>query len=327
MFEDRTFSFKNILLVATVVLFICFIIYIASNINPRTKIVFCDVGQGDGAYMRTKSGIDIVIDSGPSRAILDCLGKHMPFYDRTIELAFITHPQKDHYGGFEYVLERYKIQKIIMPPVDSDADSFQSILRKIHTKKLTLKHLYRGSRIILSKESMIEYLWPTRDFVTNSLGSNADIAKSGLYKTSEDPNIFSQVFIYDEGDFEVLFTGDMTPEISDIVAKDALLLKARQLGSDNNKTTFSVKSEKKSKYILDSSNSIEVLKVPHHGSKNGLSNNLLQLAEPAVSVISAGVKNRYGHPHKQVLNLLKSHKIPYIQTGLEGDITVELYGN
>jgi len=49
---------------------------------------------------------------------------------------------------------------------------------------------------------------------------------------------------------------------------------------------------------------IEILKQPHHGSKTGASESLIKSFKPEYSVISAGANNRYGHPHKEVLDLL-----------------------
>ena len=48
----------------------------------------------------------------------------------------------------------------------------------------------------------------------------------------------------------------------------------------------------------------DVLKVSHHGSKNGSSLNFLQFVKPKISLISAGLKNKYGHPSPEVLTKL-----------------------
>jgi competence protein ComEC len=45
----------------------------------------------------------------------------------------------------------------------------------------------------------------------------------------------------------------------------------------------------------------------HHGSKTSTSIELLELFKPAVSIVSAGLKNRYGHPHKSVIDRIQSN--------------------
>ena len=49
-----------------------------------------------------------------------------------------------------------------------------------------------------------------------------------------------------------------------------------------------------------------VLKAAHHGSRNSGTEEFLQIVKPAVAVISAGIENRYGHPHEETLERLKN---------------------
>lgn len=67
---------------------------------------------------------------------------------------------------------------------------------------------------------------------------------------------------------------------------------------------------------------VEVLKVAHHGSSNGLNEKLLNELQPQLAVISSGRGNPYGHPHPSTLNLLREFKIPTRRTDLNGTIEV-----
>src|SRR3989344_728069 len=73
--------------------------------DGKLHIVFCDVGQGDAAYVRFPDGQDMVVDGGPNDNVLGCLGKYMPFWDRHIDLVMLSNPQKDHLQGLISVLE------------------------------------------------------------------------------------------------------------------------------------------------------------------------------------------------------------------------------
>lgn len=68
--------------------------------------------------------------------------------------------------------------------------------------------------------------------------------------------------------------------------------------------------------------SVDVLKVAHHGSNTSSTQELLTITEPKAAVISAGVKNRYGHPTQDVLHRLISSGSTVYRTDQHGAITL-----
>lgn len=64
----------------------------------------------------------------------------------------------------------------------------------------------------------------------------------------------------------------------------------------------------------------EVLKAGHHGSKTSTGELFLAAVAPAHVVISAGKNNRYGHPHEDVMALLKKSDIKILETRTAGTI-------
>jgi len=66
----------------------------------------------------------------------------------------------------------------------------------------------------------------------------------------------------------------------------------------------------------------DVLKVGHHGSKTSSSNDFIERVSPALAVISVGKDNSYGHPHQEVLEILKKYGIKVLRTDLKGDIKI-----
>ena len=73
------------------------------------EVVVFDVGQGDSIFIETSDGFQVLIDGGPGLTVLEKLGQEMAFYDRTIDLIILTHPDHDHLFGLLEVLKRYKI--------------------------------------------------------------------------------------------------------------------------------------------------------------------------------------------------------------------------
>jgi competence protein ComEC len=65
-----------------------------------------------------------------------------------------------------------------------------------------------------------------------------------------------------------------------------------------------------------------ILKLPHHGSRNGTDARWLQVVRPELSVASLGKNNEFGHPHSETISLLKRSAIPLMRTDQFGTITI-----
>lgn len=58
----------------------------------------------------------------------------------------------------------------------------------------------------------------------------------------------------------------------------------------------------------------EVLVVPHHGSKTSSTDAFLAAVTPQIAVIQAGARNRYGHPHRSVVDRYQARGIQVRRT-------------
>ncbi len=105
-----------------------------------------------------------------------------------------------------------------------------------------------------------------------------------------DTNDYSLVQELSYGSFHALFTGDIPYQIL-------------------NKITFTNRN-------------FQIFKLPHHGSRTGVDEETFQSINMGTGIISAGRQNSYGHPHKEVLELLEKYRILYKRTDLEGQIKI-----
>jgi len=71
----------------------------------------------------------------------------------------------------------------------------------------------------------------------------------------------------------------------------------------------------------------EVLKLGHHGSKTSSSEIFLKQVQPLYAVVSAGVGNRYGHPHPDVVTRVKQTGSRLLSTAEQGSVIFETDGN
>jgi competence protein ComEC len=70
----------------------------------------------------------------------------------------------------------------------------------------------------------------------------------------------------------------------------------------------------------------DVLKVGHHGSKTSTMDAFVKKLSPKHAVISSGRKNKYGHPHNDVMNILKENEVTISSTAECGTIAFKSDG-
>ncbi len=122
-----------------------------------------DVGQGDAILVVSPNGRRMLVDGGPDpRAVLDGLGRHLPPWDRRLDVVVLTHPDLDHVGGLPAVLERYDVGWVLDPdlPAESPDAAFWSATR--HAEPARVVRAAAGGRIALDPEAGVaaDILWP-----------------------------------------------------------------------------------------------------------------------------------------------------------------------
>ncbi len=70
----------------------------------------------------------------------------------------------------------------------------------------------------------------------------------------------------------------------------------------------------------------DVLKVSHHGSRTGSSSEFIKAVSPEISLVSCGIKNRFGHPSKEAASRLKESGSLIFRTDLEGCVLLQSDG-
>ena len=68
------------------------------------------------------------------------------------------------------------------------------------------------------------------------------------------------------------------------------------------------------------------IKIGHHGSSTSTSKEFIERVNPTYAIISVGENNQFGHPNKEVVDLLEAKNIEILRTDLQGAIEVKVYG-
>lgn len=158
----------------------------------KLRISFLDVGQGDAILVETPSGHRVLVDGGPSPPkLLDALGRRMPFWDRSIDLVVLTHPNEDHLAGLIEVLERLDVKQVLEPRTTVNSANYRRWHEIVGSKKISRIEAHAGQEIDLHDGTIIQVLHPRGEV------------------TSKDANESSIVLKVVAGEVSVLLTGDV----------------------------------------------------------------------------------------------------------------------
>ncbi len=256
--------------------------------DKNLHIVACDVGQGD-AILASLGNTQILTDGGPDKSVLDCLGKYMPFWDRDIELIILTHPDADHATGIISVIQDYKIGGIMVNPIDPGTEVYKVLEKEVGGRGIPVIHPLEGMKLRVGL-IYLDIVSPSRGLMEQLTISNG-VGKLNMYEESKETNLYSIVYKLSLKNFSGLFLGDAPPEVCD---------------------TLSTYSE---------IGTVNYIKIPHHGSVNGLTENLLKVVMPETAVISLG-DNPWGFPRQEILEMLSKYNVRVLRTDQLGDIEV-----
>ena len=241
-----------------------------------------DVGQGDAILIQTETQ-NVLIDTGD----LDERDKLRAELDKAgvkkIDAVILTHRHADHIGGMEMLIDTYPIGMVYDNGMPSTSRVYIGYMKQLKAKGIARKGLCTGDRVDLGGGAVFEVLAPSA-----SLGQQGSVKG---YK--HDPNNESVVGRLVFGDFSMMFTGDAEKkEEQDVLAG----------GQGEVQST--------------------VLKAGHHGSKTSSSADFLRAVRPAAVLISCGVNNDYGHPHKETMKKYHAMNLDIYVTAENGTITL-----
>lgn len=255
------------------------------NISKSVQVTFLDVGQGDAVFLQGTDGTTCLVDGGSS----------------------------DVSKVGEYRIEPYLLWRGVnrldhIFVTHGDTDHINGIEELIKRQKVGVKigRLVLPDRKVWDEKLRALAVLAQEEGIPVAEMKAADLLRSGeLTLTCIQPdedgttppgNASSMVLAVQYREFDLLLTGDVEEE-----GEERLIKNLEEQYPD---TTW------------------EVLKTAHHGSRNSTTEEFLESVSPAYAIISAGVENRYGHPHPKTLERLKKAKSKVYSTQDNGAVTI-----
>lgn len=208
----KRLEIKKFNYVFTLLLIITILFY--HKLTFSEKVTFIDVGQGDSIYIQsTFSSCNALIDVGGSFYYHP--GENVAKYLKSLQISkidvlFISHSDIDHAGDYKYILNQFKIKKIVFSYYDNS-----ELQREIEAyalgKKINIKKVKAYNKVDCGDLSF---------FVINPLKKNNTINDNSLV-----------LFLLFNGD-KYLFMGDASSNIVNLNNLDKIdFLKVSHHGS------------------------------------------------------------------------------------------------
>lgn len=200
-----------------------------------------------------------------------------------VDLLILTHLDRDHVGGLDALAYYLKAQAVALP---QGALNHLSHDQLACLEKMGVSQVYEvvGMDRLYFDGFTIDILGPLKTV------SGHENEESVVCQVVLKPSIWPSVM---GGELTVLATGDAPAD----TVLDELIHHPPLPDTD-------------------------VLKVSHHGAKNGTSQPLLKEVSPDIALISCALTNPYGHPHETCINALTEENVLYFVSGWDGRTTI-----
>jgi competence protein ComEC len=275
--------------VLAVVTLIAFTWWVGGPDRTELEAAFFDVGQGEAALVVLPGGERLLVDTGPSWEHGDAGRRIVVPALRTmgvtaIDYVVISHFHPDHCGGLASVLQEMRVGELWTSPFREDEVPAEL--------SAAIRRWVEGGgrlRLLSAGDS-----WEGRE------GARIDVlsppeAEGGRSGSERSVNDSSLVLLLRWRETALLMTGDAGAEPIREVARS-----------------------------LPAAGKNALLKVPHHGGRQGGTEELVRACAPVFAVISVG-RNSYGHPAPETVASLRS-SARVLRTDRDGAIFVRSTG-
>lgn len=247
------------------------------------EVIFFDLELWDATMIKTPENKIILIDWWEWNNLISKLSDKLWFFEKTIDLIILSHPQSDHIWWLVEIIKKFYIWEIWLTNNEYKSNEFNEFIKEINKNNINYKFVTNKDDLIFDNNLKIDTLYPLSSWEWNKL-CNQNI---------NDCSIVVKIELWKNNKKTILFTWDIWKWIEEILIK-----KSNNLKSD-------------------------ILKSPHHWSKNNLNENFLKIVKPEIAIIMSKKNNRFWHPHKETIESYKKNWIKSLITWEIGNIEMK----
>lgn len=139
-----------------------------------------------------------------------------------LHYCIISHFDSDHVEGILSILEKIKIENVIISKQGKNSENYQEFLEKVKRKKIKVALVRKGDVLKIDKNTIIEILWPKDEQITQNILNNNSIVARLTY------NKFKMLLT---GDIEQIAEEEILKEYENTSKLESTVLKVAHHGS------------------------------------------------------------------------------------------------
>lgn len=247
---------------------------LGTNYVTPVEVFFIDLGKygdadnGESIYFKI-GDVDVLVDAGDNmtatkQAISEIIDANSE--DKVLDYVIATHPDADHIGSMKHIYDTYDVLNAIYFEGDHTTQLYQSFVTSVANEALV------SECTVLQAYNNVDGCSRVIELAPNV---NIEFYNTGYYETDE-TNGRSIVFVLEAYGTRLLMTGDA-----------------------DNGSGRTLESN-----YMNSIGDVDILKVVHHGTREGTTLEFLEAVDPEVAIITNGnyFGNKHGHPTFEAIN-------------------------
>jgi competence protein ComEC len=155
-----------------------FIVVSLQKPDGALRLWVLDVGQGDALLLQTPAGHTAIINGGPGATALNTgIGKHVPFWQNSLNLAILTTPKDDDITGLVDLLGRRKIDQIVQTEFTHTTSVQGAWQEAVAQSNAQVSTATRGDLITFDKEPalVLRVLYPPAEDAAKDAAKDAPL--------------------------------------------------------------------------------------------------------------------------------------------------------
>ncbi|TCS80344.1 ComEC/Rec2 family competence protein [Tepidibacillus fermentans] len=143
----------------------------------KLEVRFLNVGQGDATLVKFPSGKVMLVDGGNNQYGQAVVNYIKDAGVKSIDIMVATHPDADHIGGLDVVLQNFVVKKFYAPKVANNTKSYEDMLLAVKNEGIGISSATAGVKLDVGAGATAEMVGPIKNYGSSDMNNNSAVIR------------------------------------------------------------------------------------------------------------------------------------------------------